>query len=140
MPCPQPLPVKPPAPIAIFDWMMFQPLPSGSDSGLRKVRMRSFWYGRSIQNHATGAAAAMPPNAAANHHHDSPARNSTNAPLMPTSMAVPKSGCSRIRPVGTPMIDAATSTTRKRGGSGSRLRYHAAIIGSVSFSSSAGWK
>jgi len=28
--------------MAIFDWMMFQPVPSGSDSGLRKVRMRSF--------------------------------------------------------------------------------------------------
>ena len=50
----------PPEPIAIFDWMMFQPVPSGSDSGLRKVRMRSFWYGRSSQNHATGAIAATP--------------------------------------------------------------------------------
>ncbi len=43
LPCPQPLPLKPPEPIAILDWMMFQPVPSGSDSGFMKVRMRSRW-------------------------------------------------------------------------------------------------
>ena len=31
-PWPQPTPVQPPEPIAILDWMMFQPAPSGSDS------------------------------------------------------------------------------------------------------------
>ena len=43
-----------------------------------------------------------------------PARNSANAPLAATSMAVPKSGCSRISPVGTPMISAHTSTRAQR--------------------------
>ncbi len=102
--------------------------------------MRSFWYGRSSQNHAAGAAAATAPAAAANHHHDSPARYSTKAPLMPTSIAVPKSGCSSTSPVGSPTSRAATSTTGRRGGSGWLLRYQATIIGRLSLSTSAGWK
>src|SRR5688500_12287944 len=126
--------------MAILDWMMFQPVPSGSDSGLRKVRMRSFWYGLSHQNHASRAAAAAPAAPATNHQHDKPARNSANAPLAATSIAVPKSGCSRIRIVGMAMIDAVTSTLTRRGGNAPELRYHAAIIGRLSFNISAGWK
>ena len=108
MPWPQPWPVQLPEPIAIFDWMMFQPVPSGSDSGSRKVRMRSFWYGRSSQNHATGAAAATPANAAANHHHDSPARYSANAPLDATSIAVPTVLILLQPDFGTAMLIAAS--------------------------------
>ncbi len=43
VPANQPLPNTPPEPIAAFDWMMFQPVPSGSLSGSRKVSTRCFW-------------------------------------------------------------------------------------------------
>ncbi|MNN61221.1 hypothetical protein D3C81_1764480 [compost metagenome] len=42
-PNPQPLPVSPPEPMAILDWMMFQPAPSASLSGSRNIMIRSFW-------------------------------------------------------------------------------------------------
>ncbi|MNQ96132.1 hypothetical protein D3C85_1117240 [compost metagenome] len=43
VPSSQPLPNTPPEPMAALDWMMFQPVPSGSLSGSRKVRTRCFW-------------------------------------------------------------------------------------------------
>ena len=50
---------RPPEPTAISDWMMCQPLPSGSDSGSRNMRTRLRWYScRKCQ--ANGAIAARP--------------------------------------------------------------------------------
>ena len=43
VPSSQPLPVTPPEPMAVFDWIMFQPAPRGSASGLRKVSTRLRW-------------------------------------------------------------------------------------------------
>ena len=73
-------------------------------------------------------------------HHDMPARNITNAPLTPTSSAVPRSGCSAIRPAGTPISTAQASSAPQLGGSMRSCRNQATIIGSVSFASSEGWK
>ena len=42
VPCRKPLPDNPPEPMAILAWVMFQPAPSASDSGLRKVITRAF--------------------------------------------------------------------------------------------------
>ncbi|KAG1310187.1 hypothetical protein G6F63_016385 [Rhizopus arrhizus] len=100
--------------------------------------MRSFWYGRSNQNQASGATAATPPTPRPTHPHGRPASSSTNTPLAAISTPVPKSGCSITSPVGTPMITSATSTVLKRGGSGIRCRYQATIIGRLTFSRSAG--
>jgi hypothetical protein len=36
VPCVQPLPDQPPEPIAVLDWMMFQPAPSRSLSGIQQ--------------------------------------------------------------------------------------------------------
>src|SRR3546814_4178085 len=94
--------------------------------------MGAFWEGLSSQSHATGAEPATPPKATANHHHGSPARNSTNAPLIATSIAVPKSGCSITSAVGTAMITPVASTAPTRGGNSCRSRYQAAIIGRLS--------
>ena len=63
--------------------------------------MRSFWYGRSSQNHATGAIAAAAPAAAANHHHDRPARYRPNTPLaarctIPITVEVPDDPAVRV--------------------------------------------
>src|SRR3546814_17764339 len=102
--------------------------------------MGAFWEGLSSQSHATGAEPATPPKATANHHHGSPARNSTNAPLIATSIAVPKSGCSITSAVGTAMITPVASTAPTRGGSSCRSRYQAAIIGSLRFTRPDGWK
>src|SRR3546814_12111262 len=85
--------------------------------------MGAFWEGLSSQSHATGAEPATPPKATANHHHGSPARNSTNAPLIATSIAVPKSGCSITSAVGTAMITPVASTAPTRGGNSCRSRY-----------------
>ena len=106
--------------------------------------MRFCWYSRRNENHEIGAnitsPTAVPPSmpAVMNHHHDRPARYRPNTPLAATSMAVPKSGCSRISPVGRPISSAATIVVRQPGGSGSRCRYQASIIGSAIFSSSEG--
>ena len=102
--------------------------------------MRSFWYGRSSQNHATGAIAATPPNAAPNHHHGRPARNSANAPLTRDQH--------RGAEVGLQQDQAGRHADDHRGHQHRAearrqrpaLRYQATIIGRLSFSSSAGWK
>ena len=59
---------------------------------------------------------------------------------MPTSIAVPRSGCSSTIPVGTPISTTAVITESSGGGSGPRLRCQATIIGRLSLSSSEGWK
>ena len=43
VPCVQPLPVMPPEPMAMVDWMMWKPLPSGSVVGSISVITRSRW-------------------------------------------------------------------------------------------------
>src|SRR5574337_811232 len=42
----QPLPRTPPEPMAMVDWMMWKPLPRGSEVGSSRVQMRCFWYSR----------------------------------------------------------------------------------------------
>ena len=44
VPSRNPFPKKPPEPRAILDWRIWYPLPSGSLSGLKKVKTLSFWY------------------------------------------------------------------------------------------------
>ena len=43
VPLRKPLPATPPEPMAILAWVMFQPLPSASLAGSRKVSTRAFW-------------------------------------------------------------------------------------------------
>ena len=50
----QPLPITPPEPIAIVDWMMWKPLPSGSRVGSSRVHTRCFWYSRSTCQSTSG--------------------------------------------------------------------------------------
>ena len=123
---------------------MFQPAPSGSCCGSRKVRIRFCWYCESMPNHSIGASSASdtattPATAAVpTHHHDSPASSSANTPLAAISIAVPKSGCRRISAVGIAISTADPSTVPIRGGSGRWCRYQATIIGRLIFSSSEG--
>ena len=39
------MPVSPPEPTAILDWIIWYPEPNGSFSGFIKVNILSFWYG-----------------------------------------------------------------------------------------------
>ena len=39
----KPLPFSPPEPIAILDWIIWYPFPSGSKSGLRKICILFCW-------------------------------------------------------------------------------------------------
>ena len=43
VPSNRPLPLNPPEPSAVLDWMMFQPAPCGSRSGSNNVSTRCFW-------------------------------------------------------------------------------------------------
>ena len=73
-------------------------------------------------------------------HHARPDRNTPNAPLAAISSAVPRSGCSAMSPTGITISTPTAPSVIQPGGSGRPLRYHATIIGMVSFSSSDGWK
>ena len=44
----------PPDPIAIFDWVIFHPVPNGSASGLNKVAILCLWKGSSRLFHKNG--------------------------------------------------------------------------------------
>ncbi|QNG67301.1 hypothetical protein NIPOLPBK_00468 [Stenotrophomonas maltophilia] len=138
VPCPQPRPSQPPEPIAMRDCRMFQPVPSGSADGSRKVSTRSFWYCRSRPNQASGAATARPVAPVATQPQCNPANSSANTPLAVTSVAVPRLGCIRISTAGTPISTVVVSTVRGDGGSGCRCRYQAIISGRLSLSSSDG--
>ncbi len=61
-------------------------------------------------------------------------------PAAATRSAVPRSGCSAIRPTGTTTISSTTTMSRSDGGSGRWCRYQAHIIGTASFRISEGWK
>ncbi|CFP56474.1 Uncharacterised protein [Bordetella pertussis] len=37
------MPYRPPDPTAIMDWIVWKPLPSGSELGLSRVQTRCFW-------------------------------------------------------------------------------------------------
>ena len=138
VPSPSPLPNSPPEPIAIFDWMMFQPSPSGSRSGLRKVSMRPRWYSyRDAQS--TGAAAATKTKAPVRNHQRTPARRMTAIPPAATRSPVPRSGCIAIKPAGTTQSAKATTRCQPRGGTERSCRYQATASGTASFIISEGW-
>ena len=94
VPCRKPLPATPPEPMAILAWVMFQPAPSASDSGLRKVITRRLLivvqHEAPGQRHGGGDAA---PDVGAIHHQESPARNSSDAPSATRISVVPRLGC-----------------------------------------------
>jgi hypothetical protein len=102
--------------------------------------MRSFWYGRSIQNHATGATDATPATAAPNHLHDQSseeqrehAARGNEHPGAEVRLQQDQSERHRDQHAGGD--DGAEA-----GGSGSRCRNHASIIGRLSLITSDGWK
>ena len=43
VPFKKPLPVRPPEPTAILDWIIWYPAPNGSLSGSKKVSILNFW-------------------------------------------------------------------------------------------------
>ena len=69
-----------------------------------------------------------------------PASTTTMTPDAAISSDVPRSGWRAIRTVGTIMIVAKTTRSRKDGGMCRSCRYQAAIIGTASFMISDGWK
>src|SRR3989337_632110 len=69
-----------------------------------------------------------------------PARNSMAKPAPNTRMAVPRSGCLAMSATGTRVTMNASASCRRFGGSGTRAKYQASIIGKASFMISEGWK
>ena len=72
----QPRPHSPPEPTAMVDWMMWNPLPSGSLLGSSSVITRCRWES-CISDHSSGAEAAAPATSAAITRQLRPARKIT---------------------------------------------------------------
>ena len=66
-------------------------------------------------------------------HQLTPAMNTTNAPLAPTKMAVPKSGWVAIAAAGSAMIKSAVTVVLGRGGRACRTTHAATINGMAIF-------
>src|SRR3990172_5315901 len=69
-----------------------------------------------------------------------PATKSTEKPAIPTSNAVPKSGCLQINNTGTVTSKQAASMRQMPGGKDLSEEYHATTMGTASFINSDGWK
>ena len=93
VPCRKPLPDSPPEPMAILAWVMFQPAPSASDSGIEEGHAPAPSDSRAAQSARRAAPPPPPPaSAGAIHHQDRPARNSSEQPSITMIRVVPRLG------------------------------------------------
>ena len=70
--------------------------------------MRSFWYGRSSQNHATGAIAAAAPAAAATEADPASHPGAVTSPMVGTAYLAPEPGASAFVKVGDTVKEGQT--------------------------------
>ena len=126
--------------MAALDWMMFQPVPSGSLSGSRKVSTRCFWYWCSTKNHMAMAIGTTAATAPMIQRHCRPAMNSTKAPDARISRPVPRSGCFKMSTKGIRISTRLMTMCLSLGGRLCRARYQAMVAGMMIFMNSEGWK
>ena len=87
-----PLPTKPPEPIAVLDWEIFQPAPSKSDSGLNRVITRCCIYGVKLAQRK-GEEIKMSAIKINKANKGNPAKKTGMHPEANTINEVPRSGC-----------------------------------------------
>ena len=108
MPFKKPLPLKPPDPTAILDWMIWYPAPRGSLSGFRNVRILNFWYGCKNEI-AKGVEINKVIKEYIKYLIFNPASHMTANPLNAIKIDVPKSGWVTTRIIGKIRIIVTTN-------------------------------
>ena len=136
VPSVNPFPIKPPEPMAILDWIIFQPAPNASDSGSNKVSTRFFWYSCKKNIQSKGATTANAPQANAMSRQEIPLRKMTHTPGIKRPRF--KSGCKAANKNGNIIMPNEITICINLGGNARPAKYHAIIKGMANFINSEG--